>query len=73
MWDEAYQSRRLTRQVRAPYWMLDVLMNEQSRKKPLLDRLKDRLRDLVEDLVESLGEIFEPEPEPVRIPVRGRR
>lgn len=70
MWAEAYQSHRLTREPRAPYWILDVLMTEQSRKKPFFDRIKDRLRDLVEDLVESLGGIFEPEPEPIRIPIR---
>ena len=46
-------------------------MTNQSRKKPLIDRIKDRLRDLVDDFVEALDGMFQPEPEP--IPVRVRR
>ena len=48
-------------------------MNDKNREqKPLRERIQDRIRDLLDDLVEALDGMFQPEPEPVRIPIRRR-
>jgi hypothetical protein len=44
------------------------MAKQQSRSKPLIERIQDRIRDLLDGLAESLDGFFAPAPEP--IPVR---
>jgi len=71
MWDEAYQSWRLTLPEACPYLRA---VTEPRSKKPLVDRVRDRIQDVVQDVADALAGLLDgvlsPQPEPALIPIR---